>query len=125
MISYFTYLSFSSLFVFFFLCSAAHRDLHSFPTRRSSDLSLAICAPTLAQHAALSCFEPEVMQIYEKRRLSFKQRRDYLIPALEQLGLKVPVHPDGDRKSTRLTSSHVASSSAVFCLKKKMLYLLA
>ena len=57
--------------------------------------SLAICAPTLAQHAALSCFEPEVMQIYEKRRLSFKQRRDYLIPALEQLGLKVPVHPDG------------------------------
>src|SRR5690625_5103711 len=95
MISYFTYLSFSSLFVFFFLCSAAHRDLHSFPTRRSSDLSLAICAPTLAQHAALSCFEPEVMQIYEKRRLSFKQRRDYLIPALEQLGLKVPVHPDG------------------------------
>src|SRR5690625_7269154 len=93
MISYFTYLSFSSLFVFFFLCSAAHRDLHSFPTRRSSDLSLAICAPTLAQHAALSCFEPEVMQIYEKRRL--------------------------DRKSTRLNSSHVAISYAVFCLKKK------
>lgn len=57
--------------------------------------SLAICAPTLAQHAALTCFEPEVMQIYEKRRLSLKQRRDYLLPALEQLGLRVPVAPDG------------------------------
>src|SRR5690625_4043384 len=41
--------------------------------------SLAICAPTLAQHAALTYFEPEVMQIYEKRRLSLKQRRDYLL----------------------------------------------
>src|SRR5690606_36474820 len=45
--------------------------------------SLAICAPSLAQHAALTCFDPEVMQIYEKRRLSFKQRRDYLLPEFE------------------------------------------
>ncbi|NYT76207.1 pyridoxal phosphate-dependent aminotransferase [Alcaligenaceae bacterium] len=57
--------------------------------------SLAICAPTLAQHAAITCFEPEVMQIYEQRRLSFKQRRDYLLPELERLGLHVPVAPDG------------------------------
>lgn len=57
--------------------------------------SLAICAPTLAQHAAITCFEPEVMQIYEKRRLSLKQRRDYLLPELEKLGLRVPVAPDG------------------------------
>ena len=57
--------------------------------------SLAICAPTLAQHAALTCFQPEVMQIYEKRRLSLKQRRDYLLPELEKLGLHVPVKPDG------------------------------
>src|SRR5437870_8208669 len=26
-------------FLFFFYCSGDHRDLHSFPTRRSSDLS--------------------------------------------------------------------------------------
>lgn len=57
--------------------------------------SLAICAPALAQHAALTCFEPEVMAIYEKRRLSFRQRRDYLLPELERLGLHVPVAPDG------------------------------
>src|SRR5690606_39853266 len=30
------------LFDFFFLCSAAPRDLHSFPTRRSSDLLLIV-----------------------------------------------------------------------------------
>jgi len=57
--------------------------------------SLAICAPSLAQHAALACFEPEVMQIFEKRRLSFQQRRDYLIPELQRLGFRVPVVPDG------------------------------
>lgn len=57
--------------------------------------SIAICAPALAQHAALTCFEPEVMRIYDNRRLSFKQRRDYLLPELERLGLHVPVIPDG------------------------------
>src|SRR5206468_12855857 len=31
-------LSLRSLFFFFFYCSGDHRDLHSFPTRRSSDL---------------------------------------------------------------------------------------
>src|SRR5690625_6374275 len=29
-------------------------------------------------------------------------------------------HPNSDRKSTRLNSSHVAISYAVFCLKKKI-----
>src|SRR5690349_23024780 len=34
--------------------------------------------------------------------------------------LEVPVHPQRqDRKSTRLNSSHVEISYAVFCLKKK------
>ena len=57
--------------------------------------ALAICAPTLAQHAALACFEPEAMAIYEERRLAFRQRRDFLVPALEKLGIEVPVKPDG------------------------------
>ena len=57
--------------------------------------NLCICAPSLAQHAAITCFEPEVMAIFEKRRLSFKQRRDYLLPELERLDLRVPVKPDG------------------------------
>jgi aspartate/methionine/tyrosine aminotransferase len=57
--------------------------------------SLAICAPSLAQHAAITCFEPEVMKVYENRRRSFKQRLDYLLPELERLGLDVPAKPDG------------------------------
>ncbi|OZI45138.1 pyridoxal phosphate-dependent aminotransferase [Bordetella genomosp. 4] len=57
--------------------------------------SLAICAPTLAQHAALACFAPDTLKIYEHRREAFKQRRDYLLPEFERLGLHVPVKPDG------------------------------
>src|SRR5438045_6051139 len=34
-------------------------------------------------------------------------------------GLKIVLLGDGDRKSTRLNSSHLGISYAVFCLKKK------
>ena len=57
--------------------------------------NLFICASTIAQHAALACFAPESIAEYERRRLEFKARRDYFIPALNQLGLTVPVMPDG------------------------------
>ncbi len=57
--------------------------------------SLAICAPSLAQHAALACFDPESQAEFERRRLIFQERRDYLLPELERLGLTVPVKPDG------------------------------
>ncbi|WP_027014944.1 pyridoxal phosphate-dependent aminotransferase [Comamonas composti] len=57
--------------------------------------NLFICASTLSQHAALACFEPESIAEYERRRAEFKARRDFFIPALEQLGLSVPVQPDG------------------------------
>ncbi len=57
--------------------------------------NLFICASALAQHAALACFAPETIAIYEARRLEFKRRRDYLVPALEALGFSVPVVPDG------------------------------
>jgi aspartate/methionine/tyrosine aminotransferase len=57
--------------------------------------SLAICAPTLAQHGAVACFDPDTLAIYENRREAFRQRRDYLVPALEAMGIQVPVKPDG------------------------------
>jgi aspartate/methionine/tyrosine aminotransferase len=57
--------------------------------------NLFICASALAQHAALACFEPETIAIYEARRLEFKRRRDYIVPALQRLGFSVPVMPDG------------------------------
>jgi len=41
----------------------------------------------LPQHAALACFEPESLALYEARRAAFKARRDYFIPALDAMGL--------------------------------------
>jgi aspartate/methionine/tyrosine aminotransferase len=57
--------------------------------------NLFICASTVAQHAALACFESESIAEYERRRAEFKARRDYFVPALNALGLNVPVMPDG------------------------------
>jgi aspartate/methionine/tyrosine aminotransferase len=57
--------------------------------------NLYICPSTVAQRAALACFEPESLAEYERRRAEFKARRDYFIPALRSLGFTVPVEPDG------------------------------
>lgn len=57
--------------------------------------NLYICPSTVAQHAALACFEPESLAEYERRRAEFRARRDFLVPALNRLGLTVPVMPDG------------------------------
>ena len=57
--------------------------------------NLFICPSTIAQHAALACFEDASIALYEQRRAEFKARRDYFIPQLNALGLKVPVMPDG------------------------------
>jgi len=57
--------------------------------------NLFICPSTVAQHAALACFEDASLQEYERRRGEFKARRDAFIPALQALGLSVPVLPDG------------------------------
>ncbi len=57
--------------------------------------NLFICASTVSQQAALACFETDSLALYEQRRAEFKARRDYFIPALNALGLTVPVMPDG------------------------------
>jgi aspartate/methionine/tyrosine aminotransferase len=57
--------------------------------------NLFICPSTLSQFAALACFEAESLREFERRRAEFKARRDYFIPALNALGLTVPVMPDG------------------------------
>ena len=57
--------------------------------------TLFICPSTIAQHAALACFESASLAEFERRRAEFKARRDYFIPALNALGLNVPVMPDG------------------------------
>ena len=54
-----------------------------------------ICAPVPSQHAALAAFEPATIAILEERRLEFQRRRDFLVPALRELGFRVPIMPEG------------------------------
>src|SRR5690625_6064393 len=81
-------------------CPSPHLSLPSFPTRRSSDLS---------SPSASSAFSSPI-PVKESIRLRFA----FLYDDLNTKGIS-----SSDRKSTRLNSSHVAISYAVFCLKKK------
>lgn len=65
------------------------------PVMERLSQNLFICANTVAQHAALACFEDESIAEFERRRAEFKARRDFFVPALNALGLNVPVIPDG------------------------------
>lgn len=77
--------------------------------------NLYICASALAQQAALACFEPAALAIYDARREAFRERRDWLIPALDRIGLPSPVAPDGafyawvDCRATGLSSDRLAN----------------
>src|SRR5207249_11796424 len=98
-----TYLPFFS-----FHCPGAHRLLHSFPTRRSSDLT----APASARRAPGRT---------RKRRIpsrTFPRRRE-TSPDGQDSSRALRAGSRRDRKSTPLNSSHVSISYAVFCLKKK------
>jgi aspartate/methionine/tyrosine aminotransferase len=57
--------------------------------------NLYISPPTLSQHAALACFQPETLEVLEVRRAEFQARRDFLVPALRELGFRIPVTPTG------------------------------
>src|SRR5690349_23521429 len=84
------------------------RDFHSFPTRRSSDL------PVVAEEAVTDVGADDyelAMRLLEGRNIA--KDPNQAIPLLERAAR------NGDRKSTRLNSSHVEISYAVFCLKKK------
>ncbi len=72
--------------------------------------NLYICPSTVAQHAALACFEPESIAEYERRRAEFQRRRDFIVPALNRLGLTVPVLPDGAFYAWADCSAHSSSS---------------
>ena len=54
-----------------------------------------LAASTLSQHAALAAFEPESREILAGYRDAFHQRRDFLLPALRELGFDIPVEPAG------------------------------
>src|SRR5207244_13451120 len=80
--------------------------LHSFPTRRSSDL----IGHSLSM--AIGDFQKSLEE-FLRLRATFDRKK------VDDLNEKFGVPLAGDRKSTRLNSSHQIISYAVFCLKKK------
>src|SRR5437868_10719958 len=90
----------------FVLSCALRRDLRSFPTRRSSDL----------------LFLPLAIASWWGRPPADATAALWLL-GLFAVSIGLPFF--ADRKSTRLNSSHVSISYAVFCLKKKIISLRA
>jgi aspartate/methionine/tyrosine aminotransferase len=65
------------------------------PTLNRLAQNLYLAAPTPSQYAALAAFEPETLQILESQRRELERRRDFLLPALGELGLRIAVKPQG------------------------------
>src|SRR5207302_2518187 len=104
---------------FFFHTCAHPRYLHSFPTRRSSDLLSDSCASRGEYDIDL---EPDELDRDLSHAFGASLRPAILdrdIATLDPAEFTQSLHKSGDRKSTRLNSSHVKISYAVFCLKKK------
>jgi aspartate/methionine/tyrosine aminotransferase len=57
--------------------------------------NLFLAPATMAQYAALTALKAETRAELDARRDVFRQRRDFLLPALEQLGFEVAVKPQG------------------------------
>jgi len=77
--------------------------------------NLFISMSTMAQYAALAGFEPGTRAILDERRAIFRQRRDYLLPALQELGFAVPCTPRGAFYIYADASRFTADTQA-FCL---------
>src|SRR5207302_8301877 len=108
-------------YCFFLYVERARSVLRSFPTRRSSDLKVMLTLSIL-QHQwrapPLKC-RPFERRSIPDRLAVLPEIRASPINATDGSGT-TKVCRRTDRKSTRLNSSHVKISYAVFCLKKKM-----
>src|SRR5439155_4006373 len=93
-------------------------DLHSFPTRRSSDLWCCAASRTSRRRPRLvrKCSATSPRRARRPCCCWSRERAHRPIRSSRAERLR------SDRKSTRLNSSHVATSYAVFCLKKKIVY---
>src|SRR5207253_11215125 len=97
-----------------------HQPLHSFPTRRSSDLAADgnVTGANQNERVYPKALVPKICRHHS-------HRVGEMIQVTILIENRVAQTFDGhvvDRKSTRLNSSHVAISYAVFCLKKKNTY---
>src|SRR5205814_3342389 len=82
------------VFVFSFQVDATHSDLHSFPTRRSSDLVVILGVARFARLIA---------------PVGLVMATD-VVPVI----VPAPLIPPADRKSTRLNSRHLGTSYPIF-----------
>ena len=57
--------------------------------------NLFLAASTVAQYAALVAFDEASIEILERRVSKFRERRDYLLPVLREMGFVIPVEPSG------------------------------
>lgn len=57
--------------------------------------NLFISMSTMAQYGAMACFSPSTLSMLEERKLILKQRRDFLVPALRDIGFGIPNMPNG------------------------------
>src|SRR5690606_41236917 len=90
----------------FYQCYADHQHLHSFPTRRSSDLEAIIKIKAILKNSIKNKVNLLAERVYFSQNETDERTSNHLLSIQ-------------DRKSTRLNSSHVKISYAVFCLKKK------
>src|SRR5699024_12147706 len=106
------------------LLSHCHRDhlyLHSFPTRRSSDLALferqSNRISLTDQGQIFLDYTHQILELYHslKEDLTLDE---HSLPSVIHVGASSTMAHYIDRKSTRLNSSHVSISYAVFCLRK-------
>src|SRR5699024_11970866 len=97
--------------------SAHHPDPHSFPTRRSSDLLALTLSPFLSYSNNYIYLNPT--PTYYQGLQVFQYTQNSVLRRGGELMLSYYISSSLDRKSTRLNSSHVSISYAVFCLKKK------
>src|SRR5205814_9959494 len=97
--------------IFFLSTDPQHLRLKSFPTRRSSDLTGGASEHTRSELNRAICVTT-----------SFRTTLSGRVGSISNSTLTITrscCDPTSDRKSTRLNSSHLGISYAVFCLKKK------
>src|SRR5207249_7938034 len=103
---------------FFYPAFASPPAPPSFPTRRSSDLlhrERFVRFDQIEIRDPRSCLLHEILHRHDRR-----EEQVLGLAAAGRIAGDFRDRLDADRKSTRLNSSHVSISYAVFCLKKKM-----
>src|SRR5207302_9048414 len=101
---------------FFLYCYLVHPYLHSFPTRRSSDLDL---DQNYSGWCIVSSADSDHSGVHDHGLSRPEHTCCGTQAGCRSAAVGDARTPREDRKSTRLNSSHVKISYAVFCLKKK------